>query len=112
MQQAKEAQDVSVLEKGEETIYEDIFLLFKEKAVGTDVQAFESSLRKEIYKKYKEVKKQFNIFSQSLMEKKYGETINDIKRGAGSQFSNSPTKDSIESIESKVGIREQLANFK
>ena len=109
MQEAKEAQDISILEKGEETIYESIFLLFKEKAVGSDIQSFESLLRKEIYKKYKEFRKQFNTYCQSQMEKKYGEIINEIKRGESPKLTNSPTKDEISN---KISFRDQLANFK
>lgn len=110
MKSAKESQDIAVLESGEKSIYEEIFILFKTKAVGSDTQAFESSLRVEINKKYKEYKKQFNIYWEAIMEKKYGDIINEIKRGASPQFyTNSPNKDNQSS---KSGFREQLASFK
>ena len=110
MQSAKESQDISVLENGEKSIYEEIFILFKTKAVGSDIQSFESSLRAEINKKYKEFIKQFNLYWQSLMEKKYSDIINEIKRGASPQFyTNSPTKDSQFG---KTGFRDQLVSFK
>lgn len=50
VQNAKQEENISIIEHAQEIVYEEILTLFKQKAVGGDVQNFEASLRQEINK--------------------------------------------------------------
>ena len=80
VQNAKQEENISIIEHAQEIVYEEILTLFKHKAVGGDVQNFEASLRQEINKKYIQIRKLFNIHCEAVMEKKYSNLMSDIKR--------------------------------
>lgn len=58
---AKKGQDIQILINDEEMIRESSISGFKQRAVGSDTDEFERILRKEIHKKFNEIKKEFNL---------------------------------------------------
>jgi hypothetical protein len=62
MEAAKKSENIEILEQGEEYVRENAVVGFKQKAVGGDIEEFERLLRKELTKKYKEIKREFNLY--------------------------------------------------
>ena len=105
IEQAKQEENIIVIEQAQEVIYEEILSIFKQKAVG-DTLSFEASLRHEISQKYNEIRKQFNFYCEANMEKKYTGLMNQIKRSSVEQIHN--TKIDGDSSQDKTVFRDKL----
>jgi RNase P protein component len=62
LESAKKSQNINILEEGEENVREHSIASFKQKAVGGDLEEFERILRKELSKKFRDIKQEFNVF--------------------------------------------------
>jgi len=105
---AKEAKDIKILEQGEEVVREHSVSEFKKRAVGGDTEEFERILRQELTKKFGEIKRQFNTFCESIMEKQYEERLASIRRSIATKYSK--FSDSINS--QPTSFREDINQFR
>lgn len=120
--QAKEEQNIEVLENGEKLVVFNINrtcldqvqklcgdTLFSSADKDSEVNTFEETLRRETTNKYKYMRKEFNYHCERLLEKKYEDRIKTIRR---SQIL-SGSDDNPDNEEGKaVSFKDQITAFK
>lgn len=106
--EAKHKADILVLQEGEEMVREQALRIFKQKAVGGDTEQFEKLMRKEINKKYAEIKHDFNTHCEAILEKQSESRFKEIRRSAniGSSISGKGSNDT------EMSIKDQITEFR